>query len=419
MRRTVRYWSTVCALAVCCIFRLRANAIEDLSIEEDIAGLEAQRKQVSLPDTEATRRWAILPQIGYAPDTGPVIGAKFTHRNVLNQGVTLDAGGVYAAFSNKFDLNFVVEQPHLLNDQLLIDVRGTFASDPQRYFFGLGNNEQGPDPASTNSFQNIAGAVTVGWRPKRTIALNFSIGVRKVNIGEGHGLGHCGGIVPCPFTVEEFPDLTGVHGGLVNPFSLSLVYDNRDSVVRPTHGWRAILKVAHTNKYLLSDFQFTRIVADLSYVYSFGEGKYVLGIRGDGEGMAGPSNEIPYWELAELGGEDTMRGFFPYRFFGKGRVLLNAEFRFYLFAFNFFKLWRVRFDGAVFGDGGRVFLSQKDATNEFNFDTQLVGPIVSDFRYSYGAGLRIALSEALVARIDAGFSEEEKGLIYLSFGQTF
>src|SRR5262249_53018419 len=102
MRRTVR--SALCALVVCCVLPRRVTAIEDLSIEEDIAGLEAQRKQVSLPDTEATRRWAILPQIGYAPDTGPVIGAKFTHRNVLNQGVTLDVGGVYAAFSNKFDL---------------------------------------------------------------------------------------------------------------------------------------------------------------------------------------------------------------------------------------------------------------------------------------------------------------------------
>ena len=40
-------------------------------------------------------------------------------------------------------------------------------------------------------------------------------------------------------------------------------------------------------------------------------------------------------------------------------------------------------------------------------------------RYSYGGGIRIALSEALVARIDVGFSDEEQGLTYLEFGQTF
>ena len=42
-----------------------------------------------------------------------------------------------------------------------------------------------------------------------------------------------------------------------------------------------------------------------------------------------------------------------------------------------------------------------------------------DFRYSYGGGLRFQLSEALVARVDVGFSEEETGLTYLEFGHTF
>ena len=44
--------------------------------------------------------------------------------------------------------------------------------------------------------------------------------------------------------------------------------------------------------------------------------------------------------------------------------------------------------------------------------------VVSDLQYSYGGGLRIALSQALVARIDVGFSDEETGLVYLAFGQA-
>jgi hypothetical protein len=43
----------------------------------------------------------------------------------------------------------------------------------------------------------------------------------------------------------------------------------------------------------------------------------------------------------------------------------------------------------------------------------------NDFRYSYGGGTRIALGEALVARIDVGFSDEETGLVYLTFGDPF
>ena len=45
--------------------------------------------------------------------------------------------------------------------------------------------------------------------------------------------------------------------------------------------------------------------------------------------------------------------------------------------------------------------------------------VEDDLRYSYGGGVRFALSRALVARIDVGFSEEEQGLVYLTFGHTF
>ena len=79
----------------------------------------------------------------------------------------------------------------------------------------------------------------------------------------------------------------------------------------------------------------------------------------------------------------------------------------------------MKIDGVLFGDAGRVFLDHSDVNQEFHLNSDIFSRIVGDFQYSYGAGLRIALAEALVARIDAGFSREETGLVYLSFGQTF
>ena len=46
-------------------------------------------------------------------------------------------------------------------------------------------------------------------------------------------------------------------------------------------------------------------------------------------------------------------------------------------------------------------------------------PDLNALRYRYGAGLRFALSQALEARVDVGFSDEEKGLVYLAFAQAF
>ena len=222
-----------------------------------------------------------------------------------------------------------------------------------------------------------------------------------------------------PCTNDEFPNLPGINGGWVNYLGLSVVWNNRDSIVRPTRGWRLILKVIHTNKFLLSDFQFTRFVGDAGYLRSFFKGRLILGIRINGEWITGPDKGIPFWELSELGGKDTLRGFFPHRFAGKGLFLVNGEVRYGLAEFDFVHLWHVRIDGVIFGDGGRVFLDQSEVSNEFALNKFIIGPLISDIRYSYGCGTRIALSQSLVARIDVGFSEEETGLVYLSFGQTF
>lgn len=213
--------------------------------------------------------------------------------------------------------------------------------------------------------------------------------------------------------------MPGIAGGMASRLALSLVWNGRDDVVRPTRGWRIILKAVHTNKSLLSDFEFTRYVADVGYLRAFADGRYIIGLRVDGEWIEAPTGSVPFWELTELGGEDTMRGFFPHRFLGKGRALLNLEGRFLVTEFDFFDLWHIKIDGVLFGDGGRVFIDPSEVHDEFKLNRNIFGRVASDFQYSYGAGLRISLAEALVARIDAGFSEEATGLIYLSFGQTF
>ena len=125
------------------------------------------------------------------------------------------------------------------------------------------------------------------------------------------------------------------------------------------------------------------------------------------------SRHVPFWELEELGGDDTLQGFLPRRFLGSGRVLLNAEYRARLGGFTFFRLWYLQFDGALFGGVGRVFIDRDDLGRRFA-PSDVARP-----RVSGGPGLRIALSQALVARIDVGFSQEETGILYFAFGHAF
>jgi outer membrane protein assembly factor BamA len=393
----------------------RTHALEDLEAEESISDfMPSVYPTTGRGKVAQSRNWAILPELGYAPDTGALAGAKFAHRDLLQSGATLDFEATYA-MNQQRSVSLSLGSPHLLEDRLLILLRGKYYFDPQRQFFGLGNNDlsQDPDLPSTHEFQELAGGVVVGWRPFDQLAFNLAVGLRRVDIGRSKrkdGL---------PLTQEKFADMTGINGGLTNRLALSLVWNNRDDVMRPTRGWRVILKVEHTNKAALSDFEFTRYVVDAGYLRSFFDKRLIAGIRANGAYIDGPDNEVPFWELEELGGQDSMRGFFPHRFLGKQRVLLNGELRCLLTQFDFFDLWHVKLDGVVFGDGGRVFLNHTDVREEFRIDRSIFDRVLGDFQYSYGGGLRIALSNALVARIDVGFSDEETGLVYLSFGQTF
>jgi outer membrane protein assembly factor BamA len=362
----------------------------------------------------AWHRWAVLPQFGFGPDTSVLAGLKFTHRDFYSAGATLDLNGIWSLEGHQ-TVAFSLGSPNLLDNRLILLFRSLYHYDPQREFFEVGNNNV-DSAVSTHGFQDLGGALTIGWRPLERVAFNFQVGIRQVDIRRGDPDDD----IPLPNTTpEKFPMLPGVEGGVVNPVALSLVWNTRDDVVRPTRGWRLLLKVLHTNDSLFSDFEFTRFLFDASYLRSFNEGRQIFGLRMNGEWIDGPNKQVPFWELSELGGHDTLRGFFPHRFLGKARALVNAEIRFHIAEFDFYRLWRVRLDGVAFGDGGRVFINNDELEDQFSFDAGILERIVNDFQFSYGAGLRIGLSDALVARIDAGFSDEEIGLVYLSFGHTF
>jgi outer membrane protein assembly factor BamA len=388
------------------------QAIDDIDVEEDIAELLATPHTEEPTEEVAARQWAVLPQVGFGPDTGPVGGAKFEHRNLLGQGISLDLDGTYA-LNRQQSYDVSIGTPHLLDDRFLALASVGYYTDPQVDFFGLGNNNVGPDPASTHSLERVEGWLTAGWRPRRRLAVGLSVGLRHIRIGVGDRDDDT------PFTVDQFPGLPGIDGGNVNPFEAWLVWTTREQCIRPTRGWRVILKVSHTDQALLSDFQFTRYVLDAGYLYPLFDGRHVIGARLNGGFIFGPSRSIPFWELEALGGDDTLRGFFPNRFRGEQRVLLNLEYRAKLTEFDFFNFWHVRMDGVLFGEGGRVFISRDELREEFRLNDDILDRIVSDFKYSYGGGLRFALSQALEARVDVGFSEEEKGLVYLAFAQAF
>lgn len=353
-------------------------------------------------------RRAILPQIGFSPEKGANGGVKFTDRDI--QGLTLDVSAL-AAQKGQVKGHFRLVAPDILSGRVILLTGAQYQIDPTKEFFGLGNNDVGPDELSTNSYQNVNGVVAVAMRLTRRFTLVASGAYNEVQIHRGHRQDST------PSTVDLFPRLVGIGGGKTSPISGALIFDDRDDVTRPTRGWNVIAKYQRIDRGLGNQFDFNRYIFEASYLYPLLTRRQVIGLRAGGEYLDTKNRRTPFFEYSSLGGGDDLRGYFKDRFLGQAKVIAGGEYRLKIFDFKL--IWDVKIDGVGFADAARVFLDRDALASEFGEDENTLPRTSDEIRFSYGGGLRIALGEAILARLDIGFSDEEKGLVYLVFGHTF
>ena len=377
----------------------RATPENDLDPENLIS--DSLPSRATTDESEGRRLpFAVLPQFGYGPETGPKVGVKFEGRDLFG-GSTV--GDVNLLIALKQQQKATVNVGNTELGPFMIFGTAAWYTDPAVEFFGLGNNEIGPDPLSNHEMRRARLGLTVGYRILRKFAVVLAGFYRDTNISNGND-------DDTPSTQRFAPGLPGVHGAQSNYLSAALVYNSRDDLVRPTEGWEMLIKYLNADHALFNrDTDYQKLILDVSFIQPLVWRRQVIALHANTEVVFANDEDIPFFELSSLGGDDTMRGYFPQRFLGKGSALINVEYRLKLVDFNFRKLWDVSIDGVAFGDVGRVYEGSDDFLKH-TFD---------HIRYSYGGGLRLALSSGLVARIDAGFSPEETGLIYLTFGHTF
>src|SRR4029079_9248661 len=124
------------------------------------------------------------------------------------------------------------------------------------------------------------------------------------------------------------PGLPGVHGGQSNYLSAALVYNSRDDLVRPTEGWEMLIKYLNADHALFNrDTDYQKLLFDVSFIQPLVWRRQVIALHANTEPVFDHDQYIPFFELSSLGGDDTMRGYFPQRFLGQYSLLLNAEYR--------------------------------------------------------------------------------------------
>ena len=207
-------------------------------------------------------------------------------------------------------------------------------------------------------------------------------------------------------------ELIGANGGWDNGLKLSFVYDSRDYAPNPKNGSLFDFSTLFYGDFLGSDFTHQRYTLSLRHFKQVPNAKFItvalsaLYSLQQGDTPFYNQNSIDFSDdfTTGLGGQETLRGYTQNRFVADVKALANLELRFNLYENSLFgQSFEYMF--VPFLDSGKVFNSLEKSD-------------LKGYKYSYGAGLRVAWNQATIIMLDYGVSVEDSGL-YINFGHIF
>ena len=175
---------------------------------------------------------------------------------------------------------------------------------------------------------------------------------------------------------------------------MSILRDTRDQVFYPRKGIFSEVFVVPSSRIFGANRNFTKISADIANYKSLRK-KTVLASNYVFTANIG---DVPFNQLAYLGGQYRMRGIFEGYFRDKNSLIIQQEIR--------QEIWK-RLGAVAFGS--MAFLGSQETSF-----LRLNKP-----KFTYGAGLRIATKNHLNIRLDYALSPYGKGNFYATIGEAF
>jgi surface antigen Omp85-like protein len=274
------------------------------------------------------------------------------------------------------------ELPHLANDRISLGLNGRYQDARAVDYFGLGNDSQKGDQTAYR-FRNFDVLAFGRVQANRWLAIEGRVGwMPRPDVLAAEGR------VTVPSTVDRFTEDTAP-GITTQPAfvhaDLSILADSRDHPSHPTDGgaYRATAAVyADRNG---GAYTFRRYEVEASQFVRLGTPKWILALHAWGVfSDASSGATVPFYLMPTIGGKNTLRGFYSYRFHDNDMAVANVESRWALLT---------HMDVALFGDVGRV--AHTASALDFH-----------DARTSVGAGVRFHNATSTLLRIDAGHSTE-------------
>jgi outer membrane protein assembly factor BamA len=309
-------------------------------------------------------------------------GPGYRHR-VLDGLAVVDVSAVvswnlYKTAQGRFEL------PHVAHDRLSVGAQVMYQDLLRVNYFGLGNDSFKSDRSGYRlNDTDVLGYAAV--RAATWLSVSGRVGwIRQPNLSTMTGRS-----VSYPNTIDRFTE-NGAPGIRTPPPSflhgdISVAADWRDHAGHPTSGGLYRAAAAAYSDRDAGTSSFRRYELEASQFVPLFTKKWILALHGwEVFSDTTSGHLVPFYLLPSLGGQNTLRGYYDYRFHDTNMQVFNAESRWALFS---------HLDAAVFVDAGKV----ASRAGDLDF---------TDLKKSYGAGLRVHNATSTLARIDIGHSME-------------
>ncbi len=283
--------------------------------------------------------------------------------------------------------------PHLAGEHVLASFFARHSDAPRNPYYGSGPNSRKED-WTTYRQEDTSFDGRLSWRPdRRHWDLGMYAGYLKVNVGPGtHGERPSSELV---FTPSVAPGILEQTDYLrYGPFAQ---VDFRDTPGNPHRGGNYVVRLLNFDDRNGRGYSFRRFSGWTEHYIPFFNEKRVIALRAMTDlTWTDRGNAVPFYMQSTLGDANDLRGYSLFRYRDNNTVLLSSEYR-----------WEVApgLDMALFVDAGKVFRRPSELS-------------LNNLRYTGGFGFRAKTRDAVVMRLDTGFSREG-WVIWFKFDNAF
>ena len=323
--------------------------------------------------------------------SGFAYGAGYRTRRLSGREAGLDAwagASIKGYWATEARMRF----PRLAGGRLLAEGYARRHEYPQEDYFGLGpdslRSAQTDYAVRTNTFGGRAAA-----RLAPIVALGGGLEFLQPRVGSGKD-------DALPSIGERFDEASAPGLTRQPDYVRSIAFvdvDFRRPLNARNGGWYRA-ELSHYEDRDFGAYTFNRLDVDLRQFVSFlSERRVLVGRVAASTSDSATGQQMPFYLMPTLGGNDSLRGFRDYRFRGPHALLLQGEYR--------FEIWS-GLDGALFYDTGKVAMRRAD----LNF---------SDLQSDYGFGFRFNTDNGNIVRVDAAFGSSDGKHLWIVFGGRF